>query len=233
MKSRQKGFTLVEIAIVLVIIGLLLGGILKGQEMITQAKIKNVIADMTGVSAAMYGYQDRYRALPGDDNNAGSRWATSASGTGDGIIQGSYATTPPSALTTTDATKESAFFWHHLRLAGFVSGSATAEQPFNAVSGKMGVQSSDGGAPGSAGFSAGVLSDGGSPATVFTALVLCSANLPDKIAISVDAQTDDGTGKKGTVRGQRQSAPNAALATAASDYAEDGVSTYIVCRTLF
>ena len=67
MKARQSGFTLVEIAIVLVIIGLLLGGILKGQEMITQAKIKNVIADFSGVSAAYHGYQDRYRAIPGDD----------------------------------------------------------------------------------------------------------------------------------------------------------------------
>src|ERR1700704_2091521 len=73
MRQGQKGFTLVEIAIVLVIIGLLLGGILKGQEMITQAKIKNVIADMPGISAAMYGYQDRYRVIPGDDKNA-SRW---------------------------------------------------------------------------------------------------------------------------------------------------------------
>src|SRR6266446_1037171 len=66
MKNRQQGFTLVEIAIVLVIIGLLLGGILKGQEMITQAKIKNVIADFSGVSAAYHGYQDRYRAIPVD-----------------------------------------------------------------------------------------------------------------------------------------------------------------------
>ena len=72
-RTPQQGFTLVEIAIVLVIIGLLLGGILKGQEMITQAKIKNVIADISGVSAAMYGYQDRYRALPGDDKLA-TRW---------------------------------------------------------------------------------------------------------------------------------------------------------------
>src|SRR5580765_674608 len=101
MKARQDGFTLVEIAIVLVIIGLLLGGILKGQEMITQAKIKNVIADMTGISAAMYGYQDRYRALPGDDKNAGTagggtgRWgAVTASGNGDGNIQGVYTVTP-------------------------------------------------------------------------------------------------------------------------------------------
>src|SRR3990167_9250322 len=73
MKTMQKGLTLVEIAIMLVIIGLLLGGILKGQEMITQAKIKNAIADFSGVSAAYFGYQDRYRATPGDDGGA-TRW---------------------------------------------------------------------------------------------------------------------------------------------------------------
>src|SRR5256885_8774628 len=75
MTKRMQGFTLVEIAIVLVIIGLLLGGILKGQEMITQAKIKNSIADFSGISAAYHGYQDRYRAIPGDDPNAAGRWA--------------------------------------------------------------------------------------------------------------------------------------------------------------
>ena len=69
MKTKQAGFTLVEIAIVLVIIGLLLGGILKGQEMITQAKIKNVVNDFNGITAAVNSYQDRYRALPGDDLN--------------------------------------------------------------------------------------------------------------------------------------------------------------------
>src|SRR5574341_659519 len=98
MKTKQKGFTLVEIAIVLVIIGLLLGGILKGQEMITQAKIKNVIADFSGVSAAYHGYQDRYRRIPGDDGDANGRWtlgiAAPASGAfNDGIVSGGYATT--------------------------------------------------------------------------------------------------------------------------------------------
>ena len=78
MKTKQTGFTLVEIAIVLVIIGLLLGGILKGQEMITQAKIKNVVNDFNGITAAMNSYQDRYRALPGDDLNAAGRWGTNA-----------------------------------------------------------------------------------------------------------------------------------------------------------
>jgi prepilin-type N-terminal cleavage/methylation domain-containing protein len=79
-RARQSGFTLVEIAIVLVIIGLLLGGILKGQEMITQAKIKNIVNDFNGITAAVNSYQDRYRALPGDDLNAAGRWSGTVSG---------------------------------------------------------------------------------------------------------------------------------------------------------
>ena len=226
MHTSQKGFTLVEIAIVLVIIGLLLGGILKGQEMITQAKIKNVIADMSGVSAAMYGYQDRYRALPGDDKGAATRWSTAAATggtTGNGVVEGAW--------TSGTLTLESMLFWEHLRRAGFVSGSG-ADNPFNAVNGKMGVQTSDGTAPSSGTFANGILSDGGATPTVFTSLVLCSGNLPDKIAISVDAQMDDGDGKKGNVRGMKQSAPNPATIAAASTYTEDGVSTYLVCRQM-
>jgi len=210
-----KGFTLVEIAIVLVIIGLLLGGILKGQEMITQAKIKNVIADMSGVSSAMYGYLDRYRALPGDDGKA-DRWSGATKGDGNGVIVGAW----------TEASKESTYFWDHLRRAGFVSGSG-AENPFNAVSGKMGVQTGDGTG------TDGVLGESAST-KMFTALIMCSGNLPDKIAISVDAQMDDGVGNRGSVRAMKQSAPNPALvAKAAADtYSEDGVSTYLVCRQL-
>jgi prepilin-type N-terminal cleavage/methylation domain-containing protein len=232
MKKASKGFTLVEIAIVLVIIGLLLGGILKGQEMITQAKIKNVIADMTGVSAAMYGYQDRYRALPGDDKNAGARWAgTTAPGNGDGVITGVY--TVSASGTTANTAMEAGFFWHHLRLAGFISGTGL-EQPFNAVSGKMGVQTSDGTVPPAASFTAGVLIDPGTGATKFTSLMLCSANLPDKIAISVDSQTDDAVGTTGTVRGLKQASPNPAIPSGgnATVYTEDGVSTYVVCRQM-
>jgi prepilin-type N-terminal cleavage/methylation domain-containing protein len=219
--KTQKGFTLVEIAIVLVIIGLLLGGILKGQEMITQAKIKNVIADMSGVSAAMYGYQDRYRALPGDDKGAGARWASASatSGDGDGLVEGAY-------LSAT-ATDESVNFWHHLRLSGFVAGTGK-DQPFNAVSGRMGVQTGDGtvNTPGQ------VLAVTSPSAPGFTSLIMCSANLPDKIAVSVDAQMDDGIGTTGNVRGFKQTSPNQAIATSAETYTEDGVSTYVVCRQM-
>ncbi|OAI50349.1 hypothetical protein AYO46_02580 [Betaproteobacteria bacterium SCGC AG-212-J23] len=218
MRKSNKGFTLVEIAIVLVIIGLLLGGILKGQEMITQAKIKNVIADLTGVSAAMYGYQDRYKALPGDDK-AADRWTGATKGDGDGIIVGKW----------TEAAKESINFWDHLGKAGFIAGRGV-ENPFNAVSGKMGVQTGDG----SGTTPAGILSDGGGTPTKFSALIMCSANLPDKIAISVDSQMDDGNGQKGNVRAMKQTTgPNPTdIAGTADAYTEDGVSTYVVCRQM-
>ena len=64
--KKQSGFTLVEIAIVLVIIGLLLGGILKGQELITSARVRNLADQNSGIQAAYYGFIDRYRQIPGD-----------------------------------------------------------------------------------------------------------------------------------------------------------------------
>ena len=70
MKRKQSGFTLIEIAIVLVIIGLLLGGVMKGQELINSAKVKNLAADFKNTSLYIYSYQDKYRALPGDDAQA-------------------------------------------------------------------------------------------------------------------------------------------------------------------
>src|ERR1035437_8854500 len=67
MKRNQSGFTLIEIAIVLVIIGLLLGGVLKGQELINSAKVKNLANDFKNIPVYIYGYQDKFKALPGDD----------------------------------------------------------------------------------------------------------------------------------------------------------------------
>jgi prepilin-type N-terminal cleavage/methylation domain-containing protein len=224
MKQVQKGFTLVEIAIVLVIIGLLLGGILKGQEMITQAKIKNVMADFSGISAAYHGYQDRYRAIPGDDAGANARWtlgiaAPVAGAYGDGVVSGTYG--------STTANDESRLFWLHLRSAGFVSGTGQA-QPFNAVTGLLGVQTGDAVAAGTG----PTLVTGGNG---FVGLIICSANLPDKIAIAVDTQMDDGVSTAGTVRAILQAAPNppvgAALA-AGPAYVENGTNTYLICRSM-
>ena len=210
--NSRRGFTLVEIAIVLVIIGLLLGGILKGQEMITQAKIKNIVADFSGVSAAYYGYQDRYRAIPGDDPGAGTRWGATPGG-GNGQVGGKY--------NSQTATDESRLWWDHLRRAGFVAGAGT-QQPFNAVTGLLGVQTGDAASP------VGPALGG------FVSLIVCSANLPDKIAIAVDTQMDDGVPNTGTVRGQLHTAgPNPDIVSAAaSGFAETGANVYTLCRSV-
>src|SRR6185369_11562322 len=69
-RTSNRGFTLIEIAIVLVIIGLLLGGVLKGQELINNARVKSFANDFRNIPVAIYAYQDRYRAIPGDDAQA-------------------------------------------------------------------------------------------------------------------------------------------------------------------
>ena len=218
MKNNQKGFTLVEIAIVLVIIGLLLGGILKGQEMIVQAKIKNAITDFSGVSAAYFGYQDRYRATPGDDPQA-TRWTGATAGDGNRILTGLYAPVAP--------TDETALWWDHLRRSGFLSGSGPTT-PNNAFNGILGVQTGDGkGTPAPANGNAGATLGG------FTALILCSTNLPDKVAIALDVQMDDGLLSQGFVRGDK--GPGTVPMTTGQvatnpSYVEDGISFYTLCR---
>jgi prepilin-type N-terminal cleavage/methylation domain-containing protein len=216
--NRQAGFTLVEIAIVLVIIGLLLGGILKGQEMITQARIKNVINDFNGITAAYASYQDRYRAIPGDDAGAQGRWTLPAAAVpstpGNGTVDGLY------NAPTAGVEPESRLFWWHLRQAGFIPGATTppnvaANQPTNAVSGMIGVETGTGAATmGLAG------------------LIVCSANIPDKIAIAVDTQTDDQASNTGSLRAGLQAGTNPSIAavTFPSPYAETGANQYLICK---
>jgi prepilin-type N-terminal cleavage/methylation domain-containing protein len=135
LQKKQKGFTLVEIAIVLVIVGLLIGGVLKGQEMITNAKLKRIESDNAGLAAAIFSYQDRYLQLPGDDTDASKRFdGFTAVGDGNGSIDGHW-------LVTTNAL-ETGMFWMMLRASGLVSGDpADFQGQQNAYAGKIGIHS--------------------------------------------------------------------------------------------
>ncbi len=111
--GKQQGFTLIEIAIVLVIIGLLLGGVLKGQELITSARVRNLISQQDGIKAAFFGFQDRYRALPGDYAQANTNIPNvTVNGDGNGRIE----------ATNSAGVHEDILVWDHLSHAGFING---------------------------------------------------------------------------------------------------------------
>src|SRR6187551_3320266 len=143
MKAQQSGFTLVEIAIVLVIIGLLLGGILKGQELINSAKVKILANDFRTIPTYVYGYQDKFKSLPGDDSAAVPHVAAPAGhvGNGNGTIDGAWNSDE------TSTTIESNLFWEHVRLANLAAGPTTPAAgfgPVNAMGGRIGITSATG-----------------------------------------------------------------------------------------
>jgi len=115
-KARQSGFTLVEIAIVLVIIGLILGGVLKGQALIENAKYKNFSKQIDSIRAAVLTFQDQYKAMPGDISNISALNSAATAGNGNGQIQGGNCNV---------ATDESCLVWSHLRYAGLIAGDPT------------------------------------------------------------------------------------------------------------
>lgn len=93
---KEEGFTLVELAVVMIIIGLLIGGILKGQELITNARVTSSASQLEAMGAAYNGFRDQFNALPGDMAtatganarlaNCGGIVASCANGDGNGIL---------------------------------------------------------------------------------------------------------------------------------------------------
>ena len=219
MKKQQTGFTLIELAIVLVIIGLLLGGVLKGQELINSAKVKNMASDFKNTQVYIYGYQDRFKALPGDDASAaahvsGATTATTPAGLiGNGQINGEWDSVTP--------TDESFLFWQHVRLAGLAAGPTTFAtaadlalyQPRNADGGRIGVQSV-------------------STMTEITgmtgAFAICSGGILGRFARQLDTTLDDGETSTGSVRAVVQGTPGAGVTSASIVGAQESVP-YVVC----
>jgi len=219
MKHQQSGFTLVEIAIVLVIVGLLLGGVLKGQELINSAKVKNLAQDFRNAPLAILGYQDRFRAIPGDDGRAASNLPTGAvadNGNANGRIDGEW--------DSETASVESAKYWRAVRLANFASGptdlTQTGYYPINAEGGRLGLTGA-------------IVSQ--VPITNMTgSYVFCSSGILGKFAKQLDTTMDDGNTETGSIRtralvvGIAATAPLPAIASTVANFETTG---YTVCMT--
>lgn len=214
MGKKQQGFTLIEIAIVLVIIGLLVGGVLQGQELINNSRVKQATKDINGTAAAVFAYQDRYGRIPGDDGPAatltarGTSWAAVTAGNVDGILTVTLAN-------TFTGVAESSAFWQQLKASGFIGGNPAdlllAALPGNPWGGLVGVTNANMGLN-------------------LTGNKVCHSQVPGSAAIAMDNELDDGLGASGRFRatlgvGGVNTAPtNVALA---APYSEDNV--YTVC----
>ncbi|MCX5855733.1 MAG: prepilin-type N-terminal cleavage/methylation domain-containing protein [Deltaproteobacteria bacterium] len=184
---NEKGFTLVELAIVLVIIGIILAGIIKGQEMINNAKIKRVVSGQKEIAAAIYTYYDRYGKYPGDDNTAAARggvWVGAVDGNGDGQIGGT-AVTMFTCAAGTGGGVEACALWDHLRRANLIMGATgDSTNPQNAYGGRIGV----------AYFALGT----GVPTTVNW---IGLSSIPADVGQIIDTQNDDTNWQTGSIRG--------------------------------
>lgn len=226
MKNKQAGFTLVEIAIVLVIIGLLLGGVLKGQELINSARVKNMVGDFRTVSALVYGYQDRFRAFPGDQNQnqldtafgAGVATVCTPAAAGlcavnNGRLDGDWDAAAVSS--------ETYVFWQHVRLANLATGSVnTADAnyaPVNADGGRIGIESGINNAGAAAPFIAGLRGS----------FFVCSGGILGRYVRQIDTTMDDGNTAGGSVQAVAVGAARGAPAVATNAIV-DG-QQYTVC----
>ena len=231
MKNSRAAFTLIELSIVIVVLGLIVGAVLAGQSMIAAQRLRNVLQEGRTYASAVQQFSDKYGALPGDMADAERVWGN-ASGGDVSTNCGAPDTTPspiPGTATCNGngngiietAGGETFRAWQQLAAAGMIVGTYTG---IAGGSGPMADVNVPHSAMTAAGFtfqSAGTVA--GSPATYFDGnydnMLLLSA-LPQKAlllpvdAYGMDVKADDGTPGNGNIRTPTGSGSVASYGTA-------------------
>lgn len=215
--SPQQGFTLIELSIALVVIGLIIGSVLVGVNILNSARVTNAVNVLQSVQSAVSTYNQNYGALPGDDKQAQDRFSSKGianSGGGNGSIGTSSSFEGTAAAASGDTGYESVLVWADLRAAGLVKGDVVqgsgetqtiAPPPSNPFGGIVGIQST---------AFAGEL--GGN--------VVCLNRVPGAQARVIDQRLDDGNATKGNVRG------GTAIGSASAAYVDETAT--ILCTGL-
>jgi prepilin-type N-terminal cleavage/methylation domain-containing protein len=198
LKRQQKGFTLVEIAVVLVIIGLLLGGVLKGQELISSARVRNLADQQAGIQAAYYGFQDRYRAVPGDMDSTAAADAIGVAVNQGGNENGRLEAPVAGANAVWDELNA---VWEHLAKAGFIKGN------YDGGSGGPPVAGNTETSPVNVFSSPLILArhDGFEGTGAARLVLYLGQNVPVDIARELDVKLDDGRPTTGVLRAATES----------------------------
>lgn len=198
-RYMQSAFTLMELAIVIVIIGLIAAGALQGRALIYNAQMRSIYTDYTKYDAALNTFQLQYNALPGDFDRASQFWPScvtvdpnnagnSCNGNNDSFIQGGA---------------EDKRAWQHLSLSGLIPGSFTGfVYGPSPKSTKEVIWSFIGGGSALYGSNKNVYVVGKS-ADVGTGTIAFSKFLTGIEASSFDKKFDDGLADKGKIYGVR------------------------------
>ncbi len=183
---KKRGFTLVEIAIVLVIIGLLLGGVLKGQELINNAKVRSIADRQNSLKVAWFAFLDRFAALPGDHPLAPRYIANlgdGALGNGNGLVE----------------LDESSLVFTHLTQAGYMRcGVCTVHTAGEAASPINSMVNQYGGIMGIFNSSSFYAEPNGPKGSRL--LIHSGPRIPSNILGEVDRKIDDGVANTGDMR---------------------------------
>lgn len=185
----QRGFSLFEMALVLILFSLMLSGSLRGAELVGSAHVKGLAKDFQNVQILLNAYHDKFRSQSGDDLNAKEHLGVNAHpGNGNGVIEGNWY--------DSGDTSEASRTWQHFRLAGLMGGAteftATDYTALNDLGYPIGLQG-------------GTSDPARSPirnaqgAALSGTYVMCSRGIQGKLALALDTRLDDGNPAMGSM----------------------------------